>query len=133
MNIVGAGRIFTTFIRTIRGGSRDGFAIASFIHPIVAMVRAVPVGRLLIGVRGRRGRITVLVSRCNNADNLISVRSVIRRVINSVDSSFRAGSRPRFVVLNRGRCHVDTHVLVSSIGSLFNLSVSGRGISAVNN
>lgn len=94
--------------------------------------RAVLASRLVSCLGGDRGRLTLLRSRCNNVIKVIALRSVLRRVINSVRSRC---SRDCILVrqVKSGMCRTSKTAPLRHFGSCFNARLRSTSISAVTN
>lgn len=64
----------------------------------------------------------MIISRFNKASNVISLRSLMRRVFNSVRSR-RSGASCVDGRVSRRRCMLSNHLRVRGIGRAFNLSL----------
>lgn len=79
--------------------------------------------RGLVGLFVRRGgAVTIMISRFKNATKVISLRSLMRRVFNSVRSR-RSGASCVYGRVKRKRCMLSNHLRVRGMGRAFSLSL----------
>ncbi len=78
VNILRLGRFCGGLIRN------GGIGVHRLLLPIACIRGAVPLPSILSGVHRGGYRLMIILSRCNNAVNVMALRSIVRRLINRV-------------------------------------------------